>query len=241
MDCTGRWNPSKADQEKWASRPVAVWLLKIPSFRGAYRRRIGPDHHRPAWSEPNLEIIADRMKRRIQRGSQRGQAPGCLPRNHSPSTVKDVDGKVRSPVRQQGQYEATSYLTLEPRNRQGLLSSSTKSKGAGVVPREYIPAVREGRDRTLTSGVLAGYPWWTSATFGSYPRCGLEQNGLQDGCHLWFLLKRAKANPSSREPMMAVEGKRPRLRRYRDGRPVSRRGMVQGAGRHGWRWQGHQG
>ena len=102
----------------------------------------------------------------------------------------------------------------------------------GVVPREFIPAVKKGVEDSLPNGVLAGYPVVdvkVTLTFGSYHEVDSNENafkmaasfGFKDGCR--------KAAPVILEPMMAVEVETPED--YAGnvmGDLSSRRGMVQG-------------
>ena len=115
----------------------------------------------------------------------------------------------------------------------------------GVVPREFIPAVKKGVEDSLPNGVLAGYPVVdvkVTLTFGSYHEVDSNENafkmaasfGFKDGCR--------KASPVILEPMMAVEVETPED--YAGnvmGDLSSRRGMVQGMDDIGRRRQDHQG
>ena len=109
------------------------------------------------------------------------------------------------------------------------------------MPREILfPAVGQRAWKAVTSGVLAGYRWWTSRSrcTGSLRR-GLERVGVQDGCHLRFQGK-AAVNPRPSGPM-AIEVETPEdYAGYRDGRPVNRRHGA-GHGRHPGGSKGHQG
>ena len=115
----------------------------------------------------------------------------------------------------------------------------------GVVPREFIPAVKKGVEDSLPNGVLAGYPVVdvkVTLTFGSYHEVDSNENafkmaasfGFKDGCR--------KASPVILEPMMAVEVETPED--YAGnvmGDLSSRRGMVQGMDDMRRRRQDHQG
>src|SRR6476619_6124091 len=102
----------------------------------------------------------------------------------------------------------------------------------GVVPREFIPAVKKGVEDSLPNGVLAGYPVVdvkVTLTFGSYHEVDSNENafkmaasfGFKDGCR--------KASPVILEPMMAVEVETPE-EKMGDviGDLSSRRGVIQG-------------
>ena len=129
-----------------------------------------------------------------------------------------------------GQYGHV-VLSVEPQEPGKGFEFVDATKG-GVVPKEFIPAVRKGVEESLPTGVLAGYPVVdvkVTLTFGSYHEVDSNENafkmaasfGFKDGCR--------KASPVILEPMMAVEVETPED--YAGGVMgdlSSRRGMVQG-------------
>ena len=102
----------------------------------------------------------------------------------------------------------------------------------GVVPREFIPAVKKGVEDTLPNGVLAGYPVVdvkVTLTFGSYHEVDSNENAFKMAASMGFKDGCRKASPVILEPMMAVEVETPED--YAGnvmGDLSSRRGMVQG-------------
>jgi elongation factor G len=178
--------------------------------------------------ELHLEIIVDRMKREFGVEANVGK-----PQVAYRETIRKPVGRrrqVRAPVGRQG--------PVRPRRLQDRAAGAGKGfefvdaiKG-GVVPREFIPAVKKGVEDSLPNGVLAGYPVVdvkVTLHFGSYHEVDSNENafkmaasfGFKDGCR--------KASPVILEPMMAVEVETPED--YAGnvmGDLSSRRGMVQG-------------
>jgi elongation factor G len=200
---------TKADQEKMG---IALGRLaqEDPSFRLKTDEESGQTII-SGMGELHLEIIVDRMKREFGVEANVGK-PQVAYRETIRKPVSDVEGKF---VRQPGKgFEFVDAI-----------------KG-GVVPREFIPAVKKGIEDSLPNGVLAGYPVVdvkVTLTFGSYHEVDSNENafkmaasfGFKDGCR--------KASPVILEPMMAVEVETPED--YAGnvmGDLSSRRGMVQG-------------
>jgi len=102
----------------------------------------------------------------------------------------------------------------------------------GVVPREFIPAVKKGVEDSLPNGVLAGFPVVdvkVTLIFGSYHEVDSNENAFKMAASLGFKDGCRKASPVILEPMMAVEVETPED--YAGnvmGDLSSRRGMVQG-------------
>ena len=142
----------------------------------------------------------------------------------------DVEGKFVRQSGGKGQYGHV-VLKIEPQEPGKGFEFVDAIKG-GVVPREFIPAVRKGVEDSLPAGVLAGYPVVdvkVTLTFGSYHEVDSNENafkmaasfGFKDGCR--------KASPVILEPMMAVEVETPEdFAGNVMGDLSSRRGMVQG-------------
>ena len=126
---------------------------------------------------------------------------------------------------------ATSCLSIEPQEPGKGFEFVDAIKG-GVVPREFIPAVRKGVEDTLPNGVLAGYPVVdvkVTLTFGSYHEVDSNENAFKMAASMGFKDGCRKATPVILEPMMAVEVETPED--YAGnvmGDLSSRRGMVQG-------------
>ncbi len=218
---------TKADQEKMG---IALGRLaqEDPSFRMKTDEESGQTII-SGMGELHLEIIVDRMKREFGVEANVGK-PQVAYRETIRKSVSDIEGKFVRQSGGKGQYGHV-VLSLEPQEPGKGFEFVDAIKG-GVVPREFIPAVRKGVEDSLPNGVLAGYPVVdvkVTLIFGSYHEVDSNENafkmaasfGFKDGCR--------KASPVILEPMMAVEVETPED--YAGsvmGDLSSRRGMVQG-------------
>jgi elongation factor G len=218
---------TKADQEKMG---IALGRLaqEDPSFRLKTDEESGQTII-SGMGELHLEIIVDRMRREFGVEANVGK-PQVAYRETIRKKVTDVEGKFVRQSGGKGQYGHVVF-TVEPQEPGKGFEFVDAIKG-GVVPREFIPAVRKGVEDSLPAGVLAGYPVVdvkVTLTFGSYHEVDSNENafkmaasfGFKDGCR--------KASPVILEPMMAVEVETPED--YAGnvmGDLSSRRGMVQG-------------
>jgi elongation factor G len=179
--------------------------------------------------ELHLEIIVDRMKREFGVEANVGK-PQVAYRETIRKSVQDIEGKFVRQSGGKGQYGHV-VLKLDPQEPGKGFEFVDATKG-GVVPKEFIPAVRKGVEDSLPAGVLAGYPVVdvkVTLTFGSYHEVDSNENAFKMAASLGFKDGCRKASPVILEPMMAVEVETPED--YAGsvmGDLSSRRGMVQG-------------
>jgi len=94
--------------------------------------------------------------------------------------VSDVEGKFVRQSGGKGQYGHV-VLTVEPQEPGKGFEFVDAIKG-GVVPREFIPAVKKGVEDSLPNGVLAGFPVVdvkVTLTFGSYHEVDSNENAFK--------------------------------------------------------------
>jgi elongation factor G len=230
---------TKADQEKMGIA-LAAWPRK--TRRSASRpTRKRPDHHlRHGRAAPRDHRRPHEA--RVRRRGQRRQAAGRVPRD-DPQGRSDVEGKFVRQSGGKGQYGHVVFK-IEPQEPGKGFEFVDAIKG-GVVPREFIPAVKKGVEDSLPNGVLAGYPVVdvkVTLHLRLVPRGRLERERVQDG-RLVRLQGRLPQGLAG-DPR-ADDGGRSRdagrLRRQRDGRPVVAARHGAGHGRHVRRRQDHQG
>src|SRR2546426_6384688 len=104
--------------------------------------------------ELHLEIIRDRLFREFKVEANAG-APQIAYRE---TITKPADGEGKF-IRQsggRGQY-GHALVKVEPNERGKGVEIENEIVG-GAIPREYIPAVRDGIEEAVAGGVLAGYP-----------------------------------------------------------------------------------
>ena len=218
---------TKPDQEKMG---IALGRLaqEDPSFRVKTDEESGQTII-SGMGELHLEIIVDRMKREFGVEANVGK-PQVAYRETIRKPVQDIEGKFVRQSGGKGQYGHV-VLKLEPQEPGKGFEFVDATKG-GVVPKEFIPAVRKGVEDSLPAGVLAGYPVVdvkVTLTFGSYHEVDSNENAFKMAASLGFKDGCRKASPVILEPMMAVEVETPED--YAGsvmGDLSSRRGMVQG-------------
>src|SRR5438094_5328090 len=104
--------------------------------------------------ELHLEIIRDRMFREFKVDANAGK-PQIAYRETITSSAHGV-GKLIKQSGGRGQYGHVE-VDVRPAARGDGLTVENKIVG-GVIPREYIPAVKKGIDEAVLNGVLGGYP-----------------------------------------------------------------------------------
>ena len=104
--------------------------------------------------ELHLEIMVDRMKREFNVEANVGR-PQVAYREAITETVKQRHRYVKQ-TGGKGQF-ADVWIEVSPLERGAGHDFEDKIVG-GAIPREYIPAVREGAFEQARNGVIAGYP-----------------------------------------------------------------------------------
>ncbi len=143
---------TKADQDK-----LAMALKKFeeedPTFRVRYNAETGQTLI-SGMGQLHLEIIVDRMKREFNVEANIG-TPEVAYRETILKPVRS-EGKYIQQSGGRGQYGHV-IIEIEPGERGSGIEFIDKIKG-GVIPKEYIPAVKDGIISEAQNGVLAGYP-----------------------------------------------------------------------------------
>ncbi len=198
---------TKVDQEKMG---IALGRLaqEDPSFRVKTDEESGQTII-SGMGELHLEIIVDRMRREFGVEANVGK-PQVAYRETIRKAVSDIEGKFVRQSGGKGQYGHV-VLKLEPQEPGTGFEFVDAIKG-GVVPREFIPAVKKGVEDTLPNGVLAGYPVVdvkVTLTFGSYHEVDSNENAFKMAGSMAFKEGMRRATPTLLEPIMAVEVETP--------------------------------
>ena len=104
--------------------------------------------------ELHLDVLTDRMKREFKVGASTGK-----PQVAYKETVKEEASAEGKYIRQsggRGQYGHVC-LRIKPKKRGEGFEFRDAIKG-GIIPQEFIPAVKKGVKEAINKGVLAGYP-----------------------------------------------------------------------------------
>jgi elongation factor G len=143
---------TKLDQEKMA---IALQRLaeEDPTFR-VYTHEDTGQTIIAGMGELHLEIIRDRMFREFKVDANAGK-PQIAYRETITGNAHGV-GKLIKQSGGRGQYGHVE-VDLRPGDRGKGLVVENKIVG-GIIPREYIPAVKKGIEEAVLDGVLGGYP-----------------------------------------------------------------------------------
>jgi len=101
-----------------------------------------------------LEIITDRIKREFKVEGNIGKPQVAF--KETIKALSEAEGKYIRQSGGHGQYGHV-WLKLEPRKRGEGFEFVDAIKG-GIIPREFIPAVKKGVKEAMEKGVIAGYP-----------------------------------------------------------------------------------
>ena len=193
---------TKVDQEKMG---VALGKLaqEDPSFRVKTDEESGQTII-SGMGELHLDIIIDRMRREFNVEANIGK-PQVAYRETIRNTIEQ-EHKYAKQSGGRGQYGHV-YLRLEPQERGDSFEFVDAIKG-GVVPREYIPAVKKGVVEAMEGGVLAGYPVVdikVTLYDGSFHEVDSSEHAFKAAASMAFKRGVMNANPVLLEPIMAVE------------------------------------
>ena len=216
---------TKAGQEK-----MGIALAKLaeedPTFK-AYTDEETGQTIIAGMGELHLEIIVDRLLREFKVEANVGK-----PQVAYKETIRgtaDVDNKYARQSGGKGQYGHVK-IRIEPNPGKGY--DFVNAIVGGAIPKEYIPAVDQGIQGAMLSGVLAGYnvvDVKVTLYDGSYHEVDSSEMAFKIAASMAFKEAMRKAQPVLMEPIMKVAVIVPE--EYMGdviGDLNSRRGMIQG-------------
>ena len=107
-----------------------------------------------------------------------------------------------------GQF-AEIVASVEPwTGEEGITYSFEDTVTGGRIPKEYIPAVNQGIESSLTNGVLAGFPVLglkVTLEDGKHHDVDSSEMAFKIAAQAWFREVMPRAKPVLLEPIMAVE------------------------------------
>ncbi len=193
---------TKADQEK-LSESLARLGEEDPTFRIQSDDETGQTLIH-GMGELHLEVIVDRLLREFNVDANVGR-PQVAYRETIKERVEKVEGRFVRQTGGRGQFGHV-VINFEPAPEEGF-DFINKIKG-GRIPSEFIPAVEQGIEEALGSGVKAGYPMVDTRVElvdGSYHDVDSSEMAFKIAGSMAVQEAARRAKPVLLEPVMAVE------------------------------------
>ena len=192
---------TKAGQEKMG---IALGKLaeEDPTFK-AYTDSETGQTIIAGMGELHLEIIVDRLLREFKVEANIGKPQVAY--KETITSEADVDEKYARQSGGKGQYGHVK-IRISP-NEPGKGYEFKNSVVGGAIPKEYIPAVDQGIQGAMLSGVLAGYPVVdviVELYDGSYHEVDSSEMAFKIAGSMAFKNAMKKAHPILLEPIMKV-------------------------------------
>lgn len=175
-----------------------------PSFRVTYNQETGQTLI-AGMGQLHLEIIVDRILREFNVEATVG-APQVAYRETIRKSVSSV-GKFISQSGGRGQY-GHCVIEMSPQETPGTGITFEDKIKSGAIPREFIPAVKQGVMGAVKNGVLAGYPVTDVNVVlvdGSFHEVDSSELAFKMAGSIAFQDGMKKANPVLLEPIMDIE------------------------------------
>src|ERR1700720_3788394 len=193
---------TKLDQEKMATALQRL-AEEDPTFK-VYTHEDTGQTIIAGMGELHLEIIRDRMFREFKVDANAGK-PQIAYRETITSSAHGV-GKLIKQSGGRGQYGHVE-VDVRPGARSTGLVVENKIVG-GVIPREYIPAVKKGIDEAVLNGVLGGYPVVdveVDIVYGSFHEVDSSELAFKMAAIFAMKVGFKQGKPILLEPIMKVE------------------------------------
>jgi elongation factor G len=193
---------TKADQEKLATA-LGRLAEEDPTFQVETDQETGQTLIH-GMGELHLEVIVDRMLREFNVDANVGR-PQVAYRETIRKRVEKVEGRFVRQTGGRGQYGHV-VINVEPAPAEGF-DFVNEIKG-GKIPSEFLPAVEEGVEEALQSGVRAGYPMVdvrVELVDGSFHDVDSSEMAFKIAGSMAVQEAARRAKPVLLEPVMAVE------------------------------------
>jgi elongation factor G len=194
---------TKADQDR-----LSEAMGRISDEDPTFKVKLDPETGQTIISgmgELHLEIIVDRLLREFGVGANVGR-PQVSYRETISKHVRGVEGKFIRQTGGRGQY-GDAVIDIEPLPRGEGFEFVSKVTG-NAIPREYIPAVKQGVKGAMEFGVLAGYPVVDIKVIlkgGSYHEVDSSELAFKAAGSAAFQEAAREAHPILLEPIMRVQ------------------------------------
>jgi elongation factor G len=193
---------TKADQEK-LSESLARLSEEDPTFRVQTDDETGQTLIH-GMGELHLEVIVDRLLREFKVDASVGR-PQVAYRETIRKRVEKVEGRFVRQTGGRGQFGHV-VIHMEPAPEEDF-DFVNKIKG-GAIPSEFIPAVEQGIEEALASGIHAGYPMVdvrVELVDGSSHDVDSSEMAFKIAGSMAVQQAARRADPVLLEPVMAVE------------------------------------
>ncbi len=193
---------TKADQERLGSS-LARLAEEDPTFQVRSDEETGQTLI-SGMGELHLEVIVDRLLREFKVDANVGR-PQVAYRETVREPVEKVHGRFVRQTGGRGQY-GHAVINMEPAPGEGF-DFVNKIRG-GSIPSEFIPAVEQGVEEALESGIKAGYPMVdvrVSLVDGSFHDVDSSEMAFKVAGSMALRDAARRAKPVLLEPIMAVE------------------------------------
>ena len=193
---------SKADQDRLTDALVKL-AEEDPTFIMRFDQETGQTVI-SGMGELHLEVLVERLKREFSVQANIGK-PRVSYREAITSAVR-AEGRFVRQTGGRGQYGHV-WLEVEPLERGTGFVFEDKIVG-GTIPREYIPAVKQGIRDTLENGIVGGYPVIdVKATLvdGSYHEVDSSEMAFRVAGGMGMRAALRRAGSALLEPVMSVE------------------------------------
>lgn len=195
-------NPSNRKDQSKLGEALAKLSNEDPSFNVRFNNET-EETIISGMGELHLEIIIDRLKEEFGIAVEVGE-PSVAYRETITAEVEN-NYKHSKQTGGRGQY-AHTIMRLEPNEGKGY-EFIDKIKG-GAIPAEYVSSVNKGVMKTLTEGVLAGFPVVDVKVVlldGTFHPVDSSDMAFQTCASICFKNGFMKANPILLEPIMKIE------------------------------------
>jgi elongation factor G len=193
---------TKQDQDK-----LSIALRKLeeedPSFKVSYDKETGQNII-SGMGQLHLEVMVSRLLEDFKVEAKVGKP--YVSYKETITKKAEAVGKFIQQTGGRGQYGHV-VLVLVPQEKKGGITFESKIKG-GVIPKEFIPAVKKGIYEAAESGILGGYPVTdikVTLVDGSYHEVDSSEVAFKIASGMAFQEGLKKGGPVLLEPIMGLE------------------------------------